>query len=63
MRLTVGKTPLSYAVDFSDGSIDEILLERGATVNIQNYKGRTPLYLAVLKHWENEDGDEIMEPY
>ena len=40
-------TPLMYAVRNEWHNMVELMLESGATVDLQDSKGRTPLHLAV----------------
>lgn len=52
-KVTFGWTPLISAIYHNEGDIIDLLLARGADVNVGDNENRTPLYWAIVRWGEN----------
>ena len=51
--LAIGRTPLSYAAEYGQAEIAELLINRGADINVRSNKGATPLLFAIEHKHKN----------
>jgi len=59
--LNDGSSALHYAVTHGQIDITRTLIQAGASVNIQNFEGKTPLFSAVSQFKENNDRNLIYD--